>query len=357
MQQDLGCHKKLTLKEISEFIKGQIVGDEETVITGICGIKEAGPGDITFLANPKYSSLMDSTGASAIIVSNDIKVAPKPIIRTENPSLAFSKVVSLLFPQAIKHSKGIHPKAEISKTAKIGKDVGIGACAVVEDGARIGDKTIIYPGVYIGHNTKIGTGCLIYSNVSIRENITIGNNVIIHCGTVIGADGFGYATVSGVHHKIPQVGTVVIEDDVEIGANVTVDRARFGKTIIGRGTKIDNLVQIAHNVSIGENSIIVAQAGISGSTSLGKNVTLAGQAGLVGHINIGDNVIIGAQSGVSNSIPANSVILGSPALPINKTKRIFVCMAKLPELFKMVRLIQKKVFGETTQDAGLTEDD
>lgn len=349
--------KSITLKEISEFINGEIVGDEKTVITGISGIKEAESGDITFLANPKYSSLLGATKASAVIVSKDIQTAPKPIIRTENPSFAFAKVVSFLFPQNTQHPKGIHPKAEVAKTAKIGKDVGIGAFCIIEDGAGIGDETVIYPGVYIGHNTIIGDNCLIYPNVSIRENITIGNRVIIHSGTVIGADGFGYATVSGVHHKIPQVGVVIIEDDVEIGANVTIDRARFGKTTVGRGTKIDNLVQIAHNVTIGENSIIVAQTGISGSTAIGKNVTLAGQVGIVGHVTIGDNVMIGAQSGVKNSIPPNSVYLGSPAMPINKTKRILVCMSNLPQIFKIVRQIQNKIFGKEEEIDKPAEDD
>ena len=356
MQQGQKVIIKKTLKEISDFVSGEIVGNEKTVITGINGIKEAGSGDITFLANPRYCSLLDTTKASAVIVSKDITTAPLPIIRTENPSLAFAQVMSMFSPTKTQRPQGIHPKAVISPTAKIAKNTNIGACAIIEDGAQIGQDTIIYPGVYIGYNTKVGDRCLIYPNVSIRENITIGNNVIIHCGTVIGADGFGYATVSGIHHKIPQVGIVIVEDDVEIGANVTIDRARFGKTVIGKGTKIDNLVQIAHNVVVGENSIIVAQTGISGSTTLGKNVTLAGQVGIVGHITIGDNVIVGAQSGVSNSIPPNSVVLGSPPLPIGKTKRIFVCIQNLPELFKTVKLLQNKILGKQSKD-DTAEDD
>jgi len=241
-----------TLKEIAEFIDGELVGNGNIIITGISGIKEASEGDITFVANPKYLALIETTHASAIITPSDIEVTSKPIIRTQSPSLAFAKLVSFIAPSEAKHIKGIHPSAVLGKDVSLGRDVAIGPYVVIEDSVSIGDKTIIYAGCFIGHHTKIGNDTLIYSNVSIRERVTIGNRVIIHSGTVIGSDGFGFATINGIHHKIPQIGTVVIEDDVEIGANVTIDRARFGKTLIGRGTKIDNLVQIAHNVIIGE---------------------------------------------------------------------------------------------------------
>lgn len=332
-----------TLKEIAGFIGGEVVGDENVVITGVCGIKEAGAGDITFLANPRYFSLLETTQASAIITSRDIKEAGKPIIRTENPSLAFAKMVSLLQPQDISHPKGIHPTAIISKNALLGKNAAVGPYAVIEDSASVGDNTVIYAGCYVGCNTRIGKDTLIYPHVSIRERIVIGDRVIIHSGTVIGSDGFGFATLEGVHHKIPQIGTVVIEDDVEIGANVTIDRARFDKTVIGKGTKIDNLVQIAHNVAIGENSIIVAQAGISGSTVIGSGVTLAGQAGLVGHITIGDGAIVAAQAGVTKSVPANTLVSGYPAKPHNIAKRINACVQNLPKLYDTVALLKKKL--------------
>jgi len=334
---------KKTLREIAKIIDGEVLGDDGVVITGICGIKEAKEGDLTFVANPKYLPLMDNTKASAIIVSKDIDSAPKPIIKTENPSLAFVKMVSLLAPNEIPHPKGIDAKATIGKNVTLGKNVAIEAYAFIADNAQIGDNTIIYSGVYIGAHTKIGANCLVYPRVTIRERITIGNRVIIHSGTVIGSDGFGFATVKGVHHKIPQIGTVIIEDDVEIGANVTIDRARFGRTLIARGTKIDNLVQIAHNVEIGENSIIVAQSGISGSTMVGKGVIMAGQSGIVGHINIGDNAIIAAKSGVAKSIPANAIVFGYPAKPIEKTKRINACLQRLPKLFKVVSEIERKL--------------
>jgi len=332
-----------TLKEIAEFIGGEVVGDANTVITGISGIKEASVGDITFLANPKYSPLINQTRASAVITSKDVASSPKPIIRTENPSLAFAKVISFIAPCETTHPGGIDFTVVIGKNVSLGKDVAIGAYAVIGDNVSIGDNTIIYAGCYVGHATKIGSDTLIYPNVSIRERITIGNRVIIHSGTVIGSDGFGFVALKGIHHKIPQIGTVQIGDDVEIGANVTIDRARFDKTIIGNGTKIDNLVQIAHNVIIGENSIIVSQAGISGSTVIGKNVTLAGQAGLVGHITIGDNAIVGAQAGVTKSVPEDTMVSGYPAKPHDRALKVNACVQNLPRLYEEITELKKKV--------------
>jgi UDP-3-O-[3-hydroxymyristoyl] glucosamine N-acyltransferase len=332
-----------TLREIADIIDGEIVGDPKTIITGISGIKEAREGDITFLANPKYLPQLEETHASAIITSQEIKLAPKPIIRAKNPSLAFAQVAALILPEKVRHPQGIHPTAIIAKNAALGKGVAVGPYAVVEDGVSIGDKSIIYPGCFIGHNTKIGRDCIIYANVSIREFSDIGDRVIIHSGTVIGSDGFGFAAIDGVHHKIPQVGTVEICDDVEIGANVTIDRARFDKTIIGKGTKIDNLVQIAHNVVVGENCLIVAQAGISGSTVLGKSVTLAGQAGLVGHISVGDGATVAAQGGVTKSVPANTLVSGYPARPHETAKKVNACVQNLPRLYKLVDELKKKI--------------
>jgi len=333
-----------TLAEIAKFLDAELAGDPKIVITGISGIKEAKEGDITFVANPKYNHLVKETNASAIIASKDFPAATqKPIIRTDNPSLAFSKVVSLIFPIEIKHPQGIHPQAVISKSVKLGKNVAVGACAVLEDNVEVGDNTVIYGGSYIANDATIGKDCLIYPDVSIRERVKIGNRVIINNGAVIGSDGFGYVTVDGVHKRIPQVGTVVVEDDVEIGANVAIDRARFDKTIIGKGTKIDNLVHIAHNVIIGENSLIIAQAGISGSSTIGKNVILAGQSGVVGHVSIGDNVVVGAQSGVTKSVEANTTVSGYPAKPHDIAKRINACIQRLPRLFKTISNLEKKI--------------
>jgi UDP-3-O-[3-hydroxymyristoyl] glucosamine N-acyltransferase len=334
---------KLTLKEIAALVGGELVGKPDIIITGISGIKEAKSGDITFLANPKYESLMHTTKASAVITSREIKESSKALVRTENPSLAFAKVVSLFAPNNTNHPKGIHSTAIISPTARLGKNVAIGAYAVIDDNVQIGEETIVYANSYIGHNTKIGKNCIIYPHVSVRERIEIGNRVIIHCGAVIGSDGFGFARVKGMQEKIPQIGTVVIEDDVEIGANVTIDRARFDKTIIGKGTKIDNLVQIAHNVVIGENCIIIAQAGISGSTTLGKEVILAGQAGLVGHITVGDGAIAAAQAGVTKSIPPHTKVSGYPAKPHDVAKKVNACVQNLPALYKKIRELESKV--------------
>jgi len=334
---------KKTLKEIAQMIGGEVIGDGNVVITGICGIKEAEEGDITFLANPKYLPLMQHTKASAIIASSDVKESPRPMIRTENPSLAFAKMVQLMAPNEIRHPRGIHPTVVIGKGVTLGKEVAIEPYAVIDDHAVIGDGTILYMGVYVGHHTRIGEGCLIYPHVTIRERVTVGDRVIIHSGSVIGSDGFGFSTVKGVHHKIPQIGTVIIEDDVEIGANVTIDRARFDKTWIKKGTKIDNLVQIAHNVVVGENSVIVSQTGISGSTEIGNNVILAGQSGIVGHITIGDNAVIAAQAGVTKSVPANTCVSGYPAKPHIQAKRMNAALQRLPELLKTIARLQKRI--------------
>ena len=332
-----------TLAEVAALIGGKVVGDARTVITGVCGIKEAQEGDITFVANSKYLRFLRHTKASAIITERDVRRQDKPLVYADNPSLAFAKMVSLLAPNELRRPSGISPEAVVGKRVTLGRDAAVQAFAVIEDDAVIGDRTVVYAGCYIGHRARVGSDGLIYPHVSIREDVEIGNRVVIHSGTVIGSDGFGFSMVEGVHHKIPQIGTVVVEDDVEIGANVTIDRARFGKTVIGRGTKIDNLVQIAHNVVIGRHAILVAQAGISGSTTVGSHVILAGQAGVVGHITIGDHAVVAAQSGVSKSIPPNTQVWGYPAKPLARAKRINACVQRLPELVKTVEALRKRV--------------
>ena len=334
---------KRTLKEIARLVDGEVVGDADTVVTGICGIKEAKEGDLTFVANSRYLPLMNHTKASAIITSRDVKNAPKPIVRTENPSIAFAKMVSFLAPNEVKRPRGIHPTAVIGEKVKLGRGVAIQPYVVIEDNVEIKENTILYTGAYVGHHTKIGKNCVIYPYVIIRERIVMGDRVTIHGGTVIGSDGFGFSTVKGVHQRIPQIGNVVIEDDVEIGANVTIDRARFDKTLIKKGTKIDNLVQIAHNVIIGEHSIIVAQSGISGSATIGNNVTLAGQSGVIGHVSIGDNTVVAGKAGVTKSVPPNSCVSGFPAKPHTIAKRINACVQNLPELYKKVRALEEEI--------------
>ncbi|OGX18374.1 MAG: UDP-3-O-(3-hydroxymyristoyl)glucosamine N-acyltransferase [Omnitrophica WOR_2 bacterium RBG_13_44_8b] len=332
-----------SLKDIAKLIDGEVIGDGGILIKGVAGIREASEGDITFLANPRYLPLIDKTRASAIITAKDVTGAPKPIVRVNNPSLAFAKVVSTFSPSHTMHPKGIDQRAALGKNLTLGKGVAVGPYAVIEDNCVIGDNTIIYCGCFIGRDTTIGSDTLIYPNVTIRECVKLGSRVIIHSGTVIGSDGFGYATINGLHQKIPQVGTVEIGDDVEIGANVTIDRARFDKTIVGRGTKIDNLVQIAHNVAIGENSIIVAQAGISGSTTIGNNVTLAGQVGVVGHVSIGDEAVVMAQAGVSKSVPPKTMVWGYPAKPVEIAKRVNAGVQNLPRLYRSVAELKQKI--------------
>lgn len=334
---------KKSLGEIARLVGGEVVGDSDVVISGARGITEACPGDITFLANARYIPLIDETKAGAIIVPLHIQTVSKPAIRVKDPSSAFAQVIKLMHPVVLHRPKGIHKSAVISKKAKLGKGVSVGPHVVIEDNVVIGNNTIIYAGCFIGEGTKIGCDCLFYANVSIRERTLIGNKVYIQSSSVIGSEGFGYLSVEGVHCLIPQVGNVVIEDEVEIGANVAIDRARFDKTVIGKGTKIDNLVQIAHNVIIGKNCIIVAQAGISGSTRIGDGVTIAGQAGLVGHITIGDGAVLAAQAGVTKSVPAHTIVSGYPARPHQEAKKINAYIQKLPEFSSLVKELKKRV--------------
>lgn len=335
---------KKRLKEIASLIHGEVVGDGDTPISGASGIKEAGEGDLTFLANPKYAHLLASTKAAAVVVEKGWKLSTdKPLIRVGNASLAFSALIEMFGPKKPVFAAGVHKLAVVSAKAKLGREVSVGPFAVIEEGAVVGDRTVIRSGAYIGHETTLGSDCHVYPNVTIRERCVIGSRVAIHSGSVIGGDGFGYVAVEGVHHKIPQIGRVVIEDDVEIGSNVTIDRARFDRTIIRKGTKIDNLVQIAHNCDIGENSIVVAQVGISGSTSIGKNVILAGQVGIVGHVSIGDNTIIGAKGGVSKNVPSNAYYIGIPAMDAKEFKKIYAAFVRLPLLLAKIREMEEVI--------------
>ena len=331
------------LREVCDLIGGELVGDGDLEIHGVAGIKDACEGEITFLANPRYSSQIDKTNASAIIVCKGTLCNGKSMIQVQNPYLAWAKIVEA-FSTKNNEKKGIHPTAAIGENVKIGKDVSIQAYTFIGDNAEIGDGVTLSPFVYVGDNTKIGANSLIYPQVTIREDITIGERVIIHSGTVVGSDGFGYVTVNRKHYKIPQIGTVIIEDDVEIGANVTIDRANTGKTVIGRGTKIDNLVQIAHNVWIGEDCFIIAQVGIAGSAEIKNRVTLAGQVGVVGHITVGDDAQIAAKSGISKNIPSGLAMWsGIPAIAHARDLRIQASTRKLPELIDQIHEMQERV--------------
>src|SRR5438128_574709 len=322
---------------------GELVGDPSLQITGAASLAEAAPGEISFFGNRKYIGLLRKTRASAVFVPPDFTESfTAAQIRVANPTRAFKQFVLKFAPKPIRFAPGIHPRAVVDPSAHLGERVSIQPYAVIDAGARIGDDTIIGAGSYVGHQTVIGSACLIYPRVTIRERSRIGSRVIIHSGAVIGADGFGFEMVDGRQQKIQQFGMVQIDDDVEIGANTTVDRARFGRTWIQEGVKIDNLVQIAHNVVIGKNSVIAAQTGISGSTRVGERVAMAGQVGIVGHIEIADGSMIAAQSGVSKSVPGG-VWFGYPAGPIEETKQQIAWIHRLGKLFARVKEIEKKL--------------
>ena len=332
-----------TLEELANQSGGELVGDPTLKITGAASLGEATPGEISFFTDRKYIGLLRKTRASAIFVPSDFT---EPVnaaqIRVSNPAKAFEEVLLKFVPERIIFAAGVHPSAVVDPSAQLGERVSIQPLAVIEAGVKISDDTIIGAGSYVGHESVIGPRCHIYPNVTIRERSRIGSRVIIHSGAVIGADGFGFEMVDGRHQKLQQIGIVQIDDDVEIGANTTVDRARFGRTWIQQGVKIDNLVQIAHNVVIGKNSVIVAQTGISGSTRVGERVTIAGQVGIVGHIEIADGTIIAAQSGIAKSV-AGGVWFGSPAVPFAERKQQIAWIHRLGKLFARVKEIEKKL--------------
>lgn len=333
---------KKTIGEIASFLCGELIGNSEVIIKNIKGIDEAGQGDLTFIANPKYLKNLETTNASAILVSRGSTKADKNLIVVEDPYIAFGKVLDLFYPED-HDPPGISNDAHIEEGAIVAEDVTIYPGVYIGRGAKIERGVILYPGVTIGRHAIIGEDSILYPRVVIYRRSIIGKRVILHAGVVVGSDGFGFARPGLENIKIPQVGIVQIDDDVEVGANTTIDRGTIDKTWIKQGVKIDNLVQIAHNVVIGEKSVIVSQVGISGSTKLGRSVILGGQAGLVGHITIGDHVMIGAQSGVHDDIPSNQVVSGSPHLPHRQWLRVEACVTQLPEMRKTVSSLLKRV--------------
>lgn len=348
---------KIKLKDAADFVGGIVIGDPNIEISNIAKIEEAKEGDITFLYLKAYEKYLNTTKASAVLISPEFKKTRTDLsyIEVKNPNVALQKfIITFLKPKFI--INGIDPSASIDPTAKIGKNVGIGKNVVISSGCSIGDGTMIYHNTVIMEDVKIGDNCLIYPNVTIRENCVLGNNVIIHSNTVIGSDGFGYIlNEKGEYEKVPQIGNVVLEDDVELGSNVSIDRAAFGSTLIKKGVKIDNLVQVAHNVVIGDHTAIAAQAGISGSTKIGKHCMIAGQAGFVGHIEVADQVIVGAQSGVSKAIEKPGKYRGSPAQEMSQQLRLEAHIRNIPSLSEKIKKLEEKIASLESKISELTD--
>lgn len=334
----------ITIAEISSAVKGDLAGDGTAVIHGLAGLREAGSGDITFLSNARYQSAVQDTKASAVIVGKDWDGAcPCALIRVENADAAFTAVASLFAPTMPAPAAGVHATAVVAEDVELDDSVSIGPHCVLESAVCVGARTVLVAGCYLGHGTTVGEDCRFYPHVTTREFTVIGDRVIIHNGAVIGSDGFGYVQESGAWKKIAQIGTVEIGADVEIGANVTIDRARFGKTVIGQGVKIDNLVQIAHNVRLGDHTAIAAQVGIAGSTTIGRGVQIGGQAGASGHVTIGDHAIVAGRAGVTKDIPAKTFVSDFPAIPHRKARRVHAHVMRLPDLKKRVDEMEKRV--------------
>lgn len=342
----------MKLLKLADLIGGKISGDPDVEINGAAGIKEAKDGDITFLDNKKMMKNIPSSKASAVIVREEIKDLSMSMLVVDNPRLAFAKALKVFYAK-LPESSGVSDNAIIGMNVIMGDDVSVHPLSYIGNDVILGRGVTVSPGVYIGEGVSIGDGSFMYPNVTIRENVKIGKNVIVHSGAVIGSDGFGYVPEKGMHYKIPQVGGVIIEDNVEIGANTTIDKATVGNTIIGRGTKIDNLVQIAHNVKIGNNCIIVAQVGIGGSVEIGDEVVLAGQVGVRDHINVGDGVMAGAKTGIVSDILDGQFVSGHPAIPHKIWLRAQSVYSKLPDYVKRIQKLERKI--DPVDNAGSQE--
>jgi UDP-3-O-[3-hydroxymyristoyl] glucosamine N-acyltransferase len=316
---------KVTLKELAERIGAELVGDPAVEVDSVGPIDAAGAGQVAFLANPRYARFLETTGASAVIVKPQVVGGGVPLLRMNEPYYGYAQTATLLHGFRRHPHAGVHPKA------------------VVDSSAKVGAETVLYPGVYIGPGAKIARQCVLHANVAVYDGCVLGDRVTVHANAVVGSDGFGYATFKGEHHKIPQVGNVVIENDVEIGAGTVIDRAAIGSTVIGQGSKIDKLVAVGHGVRIGAHSLLVAQTGVAGSTHIGHHATIAGQAGIGGHVQLGDNVPVAARSMVLNDIPDQTAVLGVPAMPIAQARRVYVVFQNLPELLDRVRHLEQQV--------------
>jgi UDP-3-O-[3-hydroxymyristoyl] glucosamine N-acyltransferase len=331
-----------TAAEIAQQLGGDVVGDGSIVLTGFAPASTAVAGDLTFAENESYFNRAEQSAAAAILVDGKFTSSQKVLIRVDNARIAFAKVLPLFFPEPV-FEPGIHPSAVVANSAQVDRTAHIGPCCVVGENVRIGARAVLEGSNHVSADCHIGEEVRLFPSVVLYPKTSIGNRVRIHAGTVIGSDGFGYVLDDGVHRKVQQIGYVVIHDDVEIGANVTIDRGALGPTTIGKGTKIDNLVQIAHNVTIGENCLLVAQAGIAGSTKLGNYVTLAGQVGLAGHLKVGNRVTVAAQSGVMHDIGDGQKWFGYPAQPDRQMKRQLLALQQLPDLIRRVNELEKQL--------------
>jgi UDP-3-O-[3-hydroxymyristoyl] glucosamine N-acyltransferase len=333
-----------TLGELADYVGGKVQGDPNIEIKSAATLSKASEGEISFLANARYGRQLETTKASAVIVGKDTSIESKvPLLVADDPYYVFMQIMVLLHGHR-KHKKvGISKLAFIADSAKIGADCDIHNFVTVSDDARIGNRCIIYPGVYVGEAVEIGNDCIIYPNVSIYNGCKIESRVIIHSNATIGEDGFGFATHNGEHHKIPQIGIVVLEDDVEIGACCGIERGTLGDTVIERGSKLGDLIAIGHGTRVGPHCLLVAQVGISGSTTLGHHCIVGGQVGIIGHINVGNGVMIGAQSGVINSISDGKIVLGSPAIDASIARRAYSMHKYLPDMRKAIRSLEREV--------------
>ncbi len=332
----------MKLHEIAEQLGCRLEGDGSVEILRVAGIEQAGPGDLTFVANSKYAPLAAATRASAVILANPLS-APCAVLRTEEPYLAFARAVGL-FAQPAHPAKGIDALTAIAGDAVLGADVSIGPFVTIGAGAAIGARSILYPNVVVGADARVGEDCILYSHVSIRERVAIGHRVIIHDGAVVGSDGFGFAKrADATHLKIPQHGDVVIEDDVELGANTTIDRPAVGETRVQAGTKVDNLVQIAHGVRVGRRTLLAAQVGVAGSTVIGDDVVFAGQVGVAGHLRVGDGTMATAQTGIPGSVPKGAFVSGTPAIPHGEWLKASAVLRHLPALRRRVIDLEQRI--------------
>lgn len=337
---------EIRLSEIACFLGCGIEGNGDILIRGVAPLDQASADDLSFYSNRRYAARARLSKAVALVVSSGDRerFAGRSLLISDNPYRDFAKVVARWFNRPYRPAPGLHPTAIIGGDVKIGKDCSVGAYCVIEDGARIGDHSVLFSFCYVGAKTSIGEHCLLYPRATLLEGVIVGQRVILHSGVVIGGDGFGFAPDPQQGYlKVPQVGWVEIADDVEVQSNTTIDRGALGATKIGRGTKIDNLVQIGHNVEVGEHSIIVSQVGISGSTKIGSGVTLAGQAGLVGHVHVGDGAIVTAQTGVAKDVPPKAVVTGSPAQPMMENRRALAEINRLSELRKKVHELERRL--------------